>query len=1002
MKLAADGNVKITTSQDTQTTSSDYQKHESGWGTSGGIGISVGSKTQADRSNTSQVTHIGSTIGSLNGNLNIAAGDHLHVSGSDLIAAKDVSGTGANVTIDAATDTMHHDETHEVKQSGFTLALKAPVLDALSNTVDQAHAASRSQDSRAAALHGMAAASGAVDMVGTGAAAAGALTNGQPPEVKLELSYGSSHSKSTFSEDSTTNKGSSVTAGGTAAFVATAQGASGHGAAGHGTSSNGAASGNVTIAGSHVKANDVLLSASNQVNLLNTTDTDSTRSTNQSSSASVGVSYGTQGLGVSASGSKAHGGDSSDAAMQNDTHVKGANSVQIVSGDDTNLIGAHLSGGQVTADIGGNLTIASVQDTATSHADQESSGGGFSISQGGGSASFSRTSGNANDSYAGVNEQAGIHAGSGGFDINVQGNTDLKGATIASEANASRNTLSTGTLSFSDIANSSSYDAKSGGFSAGATTGDGGANYRTHGASSGTNAGGAAPMLSQNDSGRDSAMTQSGVSAGTINVTDPAHQTQDVASLNRDTSNANGTVAKTPDVNTLLNNQADLMAAASAAGEAVSRRIGDYAESKMNEAKAAGDTAGVDAWKEGGANRAMMQAAGAALVTGLGSAMEGAAGAAGAGIASSLAAGKLNELSGAIADASPAGNATIDTALGNIVANVIATGAGAAVGGEVGALSAYNVDRFNRQLHPDERQWAKDNAKTFAQFYEGKTGRSITSDQAQQILLANGYIRVDQAAASGPGYDATAAQYITQYAGNLFTATPAEYKNPLLYGNANGSLTPEQRALPGAVANPTVGLVTAGVITGGLAAAPAVVAGTAAAIEACVINPVLCANHAGIAIGEIAAGGAVPAGTGAAVTGAVAGAGKAADKVGTARGATNSAAAGSAADMTTAAQLRTQLSFQEAGILDANGQLTPQAIQNSQPIALAGGKINNLAVVSELTSDGSKIADWGKYTTQSMDTSNGQSMQIHYYMNSVTGKIDYVTPDFKVKGVVKP
>ncbi|CAB3789742.1 hypothetical protein LMG28138_02874 [Pararobbsia alpina] len=450
---------------------------------------------------------------------------------------------------------------------------------------------------------------------------------------------------------------------------------------------------------------------------------------------------------------------------------------------------------------------------------------------------------------------------------------------ITSEADASKNMLSTGTLSFSDVANSSSYNAHSGGFSAGATTGDGGANYSTHGASSGTNAGGAAPMLSQNDSGRASAMTQSGISTGTINVTDTAHQTQDVASLNRDTSNANGTVAKTPDVNTLLNNQADLMAAASAAGEAVSRRVGDYAESKMNEAIAAGDTATADAWKEGGANRAMMQAAGAALVTGLGggSAMEGAAGAAGAGIAS-LAAGKLNELSGAIADASPTGNATTDRALGNIVANVIATSAGAAVGGEAGGFSAYSVDRFNRQLHPDERQWAKDNAKTFAQFYEGKTGRSITSDQAQQILLANGYIRVDQAAASGPGYDATAAQYITQYAGSLFTATHAEYKNPLLNGNANGSLTPEQLALPGAVANPTVGLVTAGVITGGLAAAPAVVAGTAAAIEACVINPVLCANHAGIAIGEIAAGGAMPAGTGAAVAGAATVGGKAANE----------------------------------------------------------------------------------------------------------------------------
>ncbi|WP_185641267.1 hypothetical protein, partial [Burkholderia stagnalis] len=39
---------------------------------------------------------------------------------------------------------------------------------------------------------------------------------------------------------------------------------------------------------------------------------------------------------------------------------------------------------------------------------------------------------------------------------------------------------------------------------------------------------------------------------------------------------------------------------------------------------------------------------------------------------------------------------------------VLATGAGAAVGGEAGAFSGYNVDRFNRQLHPEEKQVIKD------------------------------------------------------------------------------------------------------------------------------------------------------------------------------------------------------------------------------------------------------------------------------------------------------
>jgi filamentous hemagglutinin len=145
--------------------------------------------------------------------------------------------------------------------------------------------------------------------------------------------------------------------------------------------------------------------------------------------------------------------------------------------------------------------------------------------------------------------------------------------------------------------------------------------------------------------------------------------------LSRDTSNTNGTVNKTPDLNHLLDKQSDTMSAASAAGEAVARRIGDYADAQ---AKATGDPA----WAEGGHSRAEMQAAGAALIGGLGGGVASAAGSvAGAGLAS-LAAGQLNALSDSIASSSPTRNADMDRTLGNNVANVIATGAGAAVCGE--------------------------------------------------------------------------------------------------------------------------------------------------------------------------------------------------------------------------------------------------------------------------------------------------------------------------------
>ncbi|MEB5613836.1 hemagglutinin, partial [Serratia marcescens] len=80
---------------------------------------------------------------------------------------------------------------------------------------------------------------------------------------------------------------------------------------------------------------------------------------------------------------------------------------------------------------------------------------------GGASGSFSHSNGNASGNYAGVNEQSGIQAGAGGFDINVKGNTDLKGAVIASTATPDKNQVTTGTLTFSDVQNHSDYNASS-------------------------------------------------------------------------------------------------------------------------------------------------------------------------------------------------------------------------------------------------------------------------------------------------------------------------------------------------------------------------------------------------------------------------------------------------------------------------------------------------------------------------------------------------------------
>ena len=92
--------------------------------------------------------------------------------------------------------------------------------------------------------------------------------------------------------------------------------------------------------------------------------------------------------------------------------------------------------------------------------------------------------------------------------------------------------------------------------------------------------------------------------------------------------------------------------------------------------------------------------------------------------------------------------------------------------------------------------------------------------------------------------------------------------------------------------------------------------------------------------------------------------------------------------------------MKQADILSADGKLTNLAIQNSKEIFLSDTVIKNPTIIKQLTGDGSAITDWAKFKTQSVAGPNGSSLQVHFYKNKVTGKIDYDTPDYKVKGVI--
>ncbi|WP_375694248.1 filamentous hemagglutinin [Bartonella sp. AD24XZML] len=79
------------------------------------------------------------------------------------------------------------------------------------------------------------------------------------------------------------------------------------------------------------------------------------------------------------------------------------------------------------------------------------------------SASFQKDK--SSSDYHSVVEQSGIKAGDGGFNIIVKDKTTLTGGIIASTASADKNSLTTGSISTSDITNSAHAKASSHGFS---------------------------------------------------------------------------------------------------------------------------------------------------------------------------------------------------------------------------------------------------------------------------------------------------------------------------------------------------------------------------------------------------------------------------------------------------------------------------------------------------------------------------------------------------------
>ncbi|HEI2860260.1 TPA: hemagglutinin repeat-containing protein, partial [Escherichia coli] len=527
VSLAAGNHVDVLAATSTDTSWRFKETKKSGLTGTGGIGFTIGSsKTTHDRreAGTTQ-SQSASTIGSTAGNVSITAGKQAHISGSDVIANRDISITGDSVVVDPGHDRRTVDEKFEQKKSGLTVALSGTVGSAINNAVTRAQETKESSDSRLKALQ---ATKTALSGVQAGQAAAMASATGDPNATGVSLSLTTQKSKSQQHSESDTVSGSTLNAGNNLSVVATGK-------------NRGDNRGDIVIAGSQLKAGgNTSLDAANDILLSGAANTQKTTGRNSSSGGGVGVSIGAGGNGagisVFAGVNAAKGSEKGNGTEWTETTTDSGKTVTINSGRDTVLNGAQVNGNRIIADVGHDLLISSQQDTSKYDSKQTSvaAGGSFTFGSMTGSGYIAASRDKMKSRFDSVAEQTGMFAGDGGFDITVGRHTQLDGAVIASTATPDKNHLDTGTLGFSDLHNEADYKVSHSGIS---LSGGGSFGDKFQGNMPGG-------MISAGGhSGHAEGTTQAAVAEGTITIRDRDNQKQNLANLSRDPEHANDSIS---------------------------------------------------------------------------------------------------------------------------------------------------------------------------------------------------------------------------------------------------------------------------------------------------------------------------------------------------------------------------------------------------------------------------------------------------------------------------
>lgn len=479
-----------------------YTKVKSSGVLGAGLGVLIGTQQTKDNYEGEWKTQVGSTLASTGGSLTLAAGDTAHLTTADIFGRQGVTLTGQEVLVDGATNEAHEKRTHEESRSGLSLSLSNSAISA-GETFRGAVRTAQSRDNKT--LQGL-------ELVDAGRNLRKDLKGKSPADVTsvgLHVGIGSSSFKQESEVNQQTYAGGRMMSAGDVTVRA---------------ESSQENKGNLTVVGESIQGKNVSLTASGAVRLQAGTNEETIRDSYQSHGASIGASFYGGLTSIDASYGKMKDQGTTTRVTHTGSHVTAQDSLMTSSGKDTTLVGSQLQGQSVTVKTGGNLHIESVQDSETYRGNRSSAG--ISLEAKSGNASYSR--GKTTSDYASVTEQAGIYAGNQGYEVDVNKDTQLKGAVIASTADANRNHLTTGTLHLEDIQNKAAYDVKNTGVAYNHYASDQERNQHF-------NETGLTPDILPGTTKDAHSVTRSAISQGTIQVTQGA---MDVTKINRDTAHA--------------------------------------------------------------------------------------------------------------------------------------------------------------------------------------------------------------------------------------------------------------------------------------------------------------------------------------------------------------------------------------------------------------------------------------------------------------------------------